>query len=176
MALMTLLACAAATMAHARILSREEALRMAFPGSEIRQSMIFLTDSEMQEAARLAGNSIPSALVARYDAVQDVKAQGAAYLDTHVVRTKRESLLILVDATGRLLRVEVVAFLEPPEYMPPDRWYRQFDGRALDDDLQLKRGIHLVTGATLTAQSTTEAARRALAIDQVLRRRTGKKP
>lgn len=174
--LFALTAILAALTADAGLISRDEALSAAFPGAEFRQSMIFLTDAEMKEAATLAGVKIPSALVARYEAVKNGKPVGAAYLDTHVVRTKKESLLLIVDPAGKLVRVEVVAFLEPPEYMPPDRWYRQFDGRALGDELQLKRAIHPVTGATLSAQSTTEAVRRCLAVDQVLRRRTGAKP
>ena len=174
--LLTLVALQPALNAGARVITREEALNVLFPGAQVRQTMIFLTDAEVKEASKLAGVEIPSALVARYDAVKNGIASGRAYLDTHVVRTKKESLLLLVDPEGRLLRVEVVAFLEPPEYMPPERWYRQFDGRALGDDLQMKRAIHPVTGATLSAKSTTEAVRRALAIDQVLRRRPGAKP
>src|SRR5262245_12955644 len=166
----------AAAAAEARLLSREEALNLAFPGAEIRQSMLFLTDAEIKEASTLAGSKIESAMVARFDAIKAGNPAGFAYLETHVVRTKKESLLVILDAQGKILRVEVVAFLEPPEYMPPDRWYRQFDGRALSEDLQMKRSIHPVTGATLTAKATTDAARRALAIHNVLSRRTEKKP
>lgn len=156
---------------QARMVTREEALSTAFPGATIKQSMIFLTAEEQKEASRLAGIPVSSALVAQYSASRDGKNAGAAYLDTHVVRTKKESLLLIVNPEGKLMRVEVVAFLEPPEYMPPDIWYRQFDGRALNDEMQLKRSIHPVTGATLTARATTEAVRKALAIDQVLRNR-----
>lgn len=161
----------AAMPLEARMITREEALAAVFPGAAIKQSMIFLTEEEQKESARLAGVPITSALIAQYSASRDGKAVGAAYLDTHVVRTKKESLLMIVNAEGKLVRVEVVAFLEPPEYMPPDIWYRQFDNRVLNDELNLKRSIHPVTGATLTARATTEAVRKALAVDQVLRNR-----
>lgn len=167
---------ALAPVLQARMITREEAMSAVFPGAQITQSMIFLTDSEVKEASRLAGSAIESALVARYTATKDGKTAGEGYLDTHVVRTKKESLLLMIDSQGKLLRVEVIAFLEPPDYEPQDRWYRQFDGRLLNDDLALSRGIHPVTGATLTARATTDAARRALAIDQVLRKRGAKQP
>ena len=61
----------------------------------------------------------------------------------------------------------MVSFREPLDYLPREGWYRQFDGEQLDDDLQLKRDIRPVTGATLTARATTEAVRRVLAIHQV---------
>ena len=65
-------------------------------------------------------------------------------------------------------RVEILAFSEPPEYIPRGKWYAQLVGRTLDDELDLKRGIKGVTGATLTARATVRAARRILALDEVI--------
>ena len=156
---------------HAKIISRDEALKLAFPDAEIRQSMIFLTTDEQAEASKLSGLQIESGLVARYDALKDQKSIGRAYLDTHIVRTKKESLLIVLNNDGKILRIEIVAFQEPPEYLPSEKWYEQFEGKALDEELRLKKEIHPVTGATLTAQASTDASRRVLAIDQVLQKR-----
>jgi Na+-translocating ferredoxin:NAD+ oxidoreductase RnfG subunit len=74
----------------------------------------------------------------------------------------------MLDADGKMKRIEVVAFLEPPEYQPSERWYDQFAGKKLEQNLRLSGEIHPVTGATLTAKATTEAVRRVLAIDQML--------
>ncbi|MCI0615426.1 FMN-binding protein [bacterium] len=156
---------------HAKIISREEALKLAFPDAEVRQSMIFLTKDEQDEASKLAGVPIESGLVARYDALKDQKSIGRAYLDTHIVRTKKESLLIVLSEDGKIRRIEIVAFQEPPEYLPSEKWYEQFEGKSLDPDLRLKKEIHPVTGATLTAQASTDASRRVLAIDQILQKR-----
>jgi len=158
-------------VAHAKIISRDEALKLAFPGAEIRQSMIFLTKDEQNEASKLAGVPIESGLVARYDALKDQKPAGRAYLDTHIVRTKKESLLIVLSDDGKIRRIEIVAFQEPPEYLPSEKWYEQFEGKSLDPELRLKKEIHPVTGATLTAQASTDASRRVLAIDQILQKR-----
>ena len=59
-------------------------------------------------------------------------------------------------------------FAEPKDYLPRAKWYAQFVGCKLDGRLRLKRGIKGVTGATLTARATTGAARRMLALHQVL--------
>jgi Na+-translocating ferredoxin:NAD+ oxidoreductase subunit G len=160
-----------ATLVSAKTISREEALRAAFPGAKIRSSVAFLTDQEKQEVEKTSGTKITTALVACYFAEKDGKEAGRAYLDTHVVRTKKESLLVILRPDGTLMRVEVVAFLEPSEYMPSERWYEQFEGQALDDSLNLERDIHVVTGATLTARATTEAVRRVMAIDTILQRK-----
>ena len=79
--------------------------------------------------------------------------------------------MVLVDATGAIARIEVMSFGEPEEYLPRPHWYAQFSGRKLDDELSLKRGVRPISGATLTARATTEAARRVLALHRVLRRR-----
>jgi Na+-translocating ferredoxin:NAD+ oxidoreductase subunit G len=51
------------------------------------------------------------------------------------------------------------------------RTQQEFQGRKLDDELAISRGIRAVSGATLTARATTEAARRVLALHAVLARR-----
>lgn len=143
-------------------------MKQAYPGAQVQSTMIFLTADQMKEAAAKAGSAIPSALVAKYVAKANGVVVGRAYLDTHVVRTKKESLLILLNADGTVKRTEVVAFEEPPEYQPSQKWYDQFQGKALGSGLSLTGQIHPVTGASLTAKATVEAVRRALAIDQLL--------
>jgi hypothetical protein len=66
--------------------------------------------------------------------------------------------------------VEAVAFREPAEYMAKEAWVRQFEGKGLDSQLSLKGEIHPLSGATLTAHAMTDAARRCLALHQVLYR------
>jgi electron transport complex protein RnfG len=155
-------------------ISREEALKAAFPGAKVVSSMIFLNNSEMEQVAKNSDSKLSTALIARYDATLDGKEVGRAYLDTHIVRTKKESLLIILNPDGKLRRVEIVAFLEPPEYIPPDRWYQQFEGKSKRDKIRLKQDIPAVTGATLTSRATTEAIRRVLAIDALLQERNKK--
>jgi uncharacterized glyoxalase superfamily metalloenzyme YdcJ len=152
----------------AQAVSREEALAAVYPGASIRAEQVFLTTTQMQQAATRAGEAIPSALVARYLAVKGTDVIGRAYVDTHTVRTKRESLLIALGADGRVARIEVTAFLEPPEYRAPDIWLRQYRGRALESDLTVNRAIRPLAGATLTGRATNAAVRRVLAIDAVL--------
>ena len=92
---------------------------------------------------------------------------GVGFLDTHRVRTLPETVLVAVAPDGRILRVEVVAFREPPEYIAKDVWMRQFDGKQLDSQLTLKGAIRPLAGSTLTANSLTDAARRSLALHRL---------
>ncbi|MEW6322814.1 MAG: FMN-binding protein [Acidobacteriota bacterium] len=166
-----LLATAAAAMpspAAGQLLSRDEALRLAYPGATLTAERLFLTPDQQKAAASSAGVAVPSALVGRYRAVRDGVAQGRAYIDTHTVRTKAETLLISLDASGRVKRIDVTAFLEPEEYLAPDAFLQQYPGRGLGPDLQLQRAIRPVAGATLTVRAVNDAVRRVLAIDAVV--------
>lgn len=157
-----------AAAAGAQGISREEALAGVYPGAQIRSEQVFLTAAQVKQVAAAAGADAPSPLVARYLASRDGRVVGRAYVDTHVVRTKKESLLIALDADGRLLRVDVTAFLEPPEYRASEPWLRQYRGHALTDDLGVNRAIRPIAGATLTARAANAAVRRVLAIDRIL--------
>ena len=150
-------------------LSREDALRAVYRGADVRAEQLFLTPAQLKQVATRAGTDPPSALVARYLATQDGAIIGRAYVDTHIVRTKRESLLISLDPQGRVIRVDVTAFLEPPEFQAPEPWLGQYRGRVLDDDLGIDRAIRPIAGGTLTARAANDAVRRALAIDEILR-------
>jgi hypothetical protein len=167
---------AATVAAQAGVVTREEALAAVYPDASVESERVFLTSEEIQRASDLSREEIESPLVARYVARQDGRVVGRAYVDTHVVRTKRESLLIALDSDGVVKRVEVTAFLEPREYVAPDVWLRQFDEQPLTDEMALQRAIRPIAGATLTAQSATQAVRRVMAIDVVLeaRRQAGR--
>ena len=149
-------------------ISREEALAGAYPGAQIRAEQLFLTEAQMKQASTAARADIASPLVARYVASRDGVLIGKAYVDTHTVRTKKESLLISLDAASRVIRVDITAFLEPTEYRASEPWLRQYRGRPLDEDLGIDRAIRPIAGATLTARATNAAVRRVLAIDQIL--------
>ena len=151
-------------------LSQEEALRLAFPkGAVVQRKTAFLSEADRKEVARRTGGAPPTGLVVSYTATQDGRDAGTVYFDTHVVRTEPETLLVLVDPAGAIARIEILSFLEPEEYLPRAKWYGQFGGKRLDDELSEKRGVRPVTGATLTVRATVEAARRVLALHAFLR-------
>lgn len=156
---------------HAKVfLTQDQALRLAFGDAAVDRQTRFLTDGQLQRARSLAGESVEigSALVTRYTATRDGRLVGTAYFDTHTVRTLPETAMIVVGRAGDVARIEILSFGEPEEYLAGPRWLEQFRGRSLDRELEIKRGIHGITGATLSARAITNAARRILAIHKVL--------
>jgi hypothetical protein len=163
-----LAAFAAGPLSAKVFLTAEEALRLAFRDCSIERRTVFLTAAQRTRVQQLAGGEVKSALVNPYHATCGGKDAGTAYFDTHVVRTLPETLMVVIDPQGKVARVEVLAFAEPEDYLPPGRWYGQFVGQGLSDDLALGHHIRSVTGASLTARATTDAVRRVLALHQVL--------
>lgn len=157
--------------AQSSIISREEALAAAFPDAAITTERIFLTGEQAERIADLSREEVSGRLWIRYVARHGDEVVGRAYVDTHVVRTKRESLLISLEADGRVRRIDVTAFLEPPEYQAPEAWLRQYLGRPLGDDISLQRAIRPIAGATLTGRAVNAAVRRVQAMDGVLEER-----
>ena len=152
------------------LLSQEEALALAFPGAQVERHTAYLDSAQMDEIHRLAGPKVEPvrAMVPYYQATRAGVAVGVAYFDTRRVRTEAATVMYVVDAAGRLARVEVIAFHEPREYLPRPAWLEQFKGRTLDKELELKRGIRGMTGASLTARTLTDGARRILSLHAVL--------
>jgi hypothetical protein len=79
------------------------------------------------------------------------------------VRTMPATIMVVVNPDTTVRVVELLAFYEPPDYRPSERWMRQFSAAGPSTDLYLKRGIHAISGATLSALSITESVRRLLA-------------
>lgn len=168
--LLTLLLLSAGRGEAKLLRSQEEALASVFPGCRIERQTLFPSEEQLAAAGASAGTPVRTNVVYPYVAWADSGWVGTAYFDTHVVRTLPQVLMVAVDPTGAVQRVEVLSFQEPPEYMPKAGWYAQFAGRVLDAELALRRGIRPMTGATLSARTTVDAVRRVLALHHVLPR------
>ena len=155
------------------VIARQEALNAVFAGATITGDRVYLTVEQAERIAEISREDIRTRIFARYVARRNGVVVGRAYVDTHVVRTKRESLLISREPDGRVRRIDVTAFLEPPEYVPPERWKRQYYERPLGDDIAIHRAIRPIAGGTLTTHAVNAAVRRVLALDHVLEGRPG---
>ena len=149
-------------------LTRDEALELAFGDATVEHETHYLTDEQRRRATELAGFDVDEKIAHAWVARKEGKVVGTAWFDVRQVRTKKQSLMVVVDPEGRIARIELLAFAEPLDYVPRDTWYAQFLDCKLDAELSLKRKIRGVTGATLTARATTDAARRVLALHAVV--------
>ena len=140
-----------ALAANARVLmTQQQALASAFPaGVTVTRQTFFL---EKQLVIRYAGSN-----------------GSFAYFDTHRVRTEPETIMVVVNAEGKVERVDILSFDEPTDYFPKRRWLDQLLGRKLDDNLSLNRAIRPISGASLTGRVIVDATRRIRAIHSAIK-------
>ena len=153
------------------LLTQEEALALAFPAqATVERRTAYLGE---EEVARVAERAKPAkvkdrAVVTYYVGVRDGEPLGAAYFDAHRVRTLQEVLMVVVDPSGRVSRIEILGFAEPPDYMAPDGWLDLFSGRGLEPETSTRGDIPIITGATLTSHAVSDAVRLSLALHSVI--------
>lgn len=161
----------AAPAAGQTLMTQAEALEAAFPGaSSVERRTAYLSEAELERARRLAGQGVEvdQAVVTYYVAHEEGRPVGVAYFDAHRVRTLAEVAMVVVGPGARVERVDILKFMEPPEYRAPDGWIAQLHGRPLDEALSTDGAVRNLTGATLTARALTAAARRVLALHHVI--------
>lgn len=152
----------------------EAVVRSLFPDADrVDVKDVILTDELVGRIERVARARVKERLVTFYAARKGAAIVGWAVIHSHVVRTKRETFVIAFEPDGRIRRIQVLAFLEPPEYKPSDRWLAQFQGKSAGDRLQVGNDIAPITGATLTARGVAEESRWLL---HALREAGGVKP
>ena len=156
---------AAAVVYH----SQQEALALAFPDSDrIERRDFLLDDAQAARVEKLASAPLESRIATLHAGWRGETLLGYAVIDVHNVRTLPEALMVVLAPDGAVRSVRLLAFHEPTDYRPSDRWYDQFAGKRLGPDLQLLRGVHAIAGATLSARAATRSVRRALALYRVL--------
>lgn len=155
-------------------MTQPQALASAFPNAKPTRQVHYLTPEQLAAAKKESGIEFTDRMIVRYAAIlANGSAGGFAYFDTHRVRTLPETVMVLVTPDGKIDRVEILSFDEPPEYLPKERWLEQFDGRKLDEDLSMKRKIRPLSGASLSARAITNASRKVLALHRVLQHANG---
>lgn len=153
-----------------------DALRASFPDAErFDATDVILSDEMAKRLDDLARSRIPERMVTFYAARRGDAVLGYAVIQSHVVRTKRETLLVAFEPDGRIRRIAVLSFLEPPEYKPSKRWLAQFTGKGASDRLAVGDDLAPISGSTLSARGVAEQSRWLLQA-LLLARKEGKIP
>jgi hypothetical protein len=150
-------------------MTQPQALASAFPaGTKVTRETHFLTPQQHAAAQKESGLEFSDRMIVRYTGMAGDRVAGYAYFDTHRVRTLPETVMIVVTPDGKIEKVDILSFDEPPDYLPKPRWIDQLRGKKLDDDLSLKRSIRPITGASLSGRAIVNASRKVLALHRVI--------
>jgi len=145
--------------------TQQIALRDAFAQCDtVVRKTLFLTEEQVTQIQKLAKSKIDSKLVSYYVGIKNDSTCGYAFFESDIVRTKKATIMVVVNPDGTVRNLEMLAFYEPQDYLPTQNWFKLFTGKFLTDNLWPKRSIDAVSGATLTVRSVTLGLRKILAI------------
>lgn len=144
--------------------SKNEAMVLAFgEGTQIENLSLFPDDQQMAAIQKTAKVKLDSGLFTFYVGKQQGKILGYAAIETITVRTKPETLMIVLTPEGLVRNVYTLAFHEPPEYQPPEHWFEQLNGKPLEE-VDFNKGVQGVSGATLSTRAAVNSVRKIMAI------------
>lgn len=149
------------------LIKPEEVLKENFPKAKIIKKNILLTKSQARLVQNMSKVKLPHLVFTVYIAKENGKTVGYALLHTHKVRTRNEAVLITFDKNCNVKDVEIIAFYEPPEYIPSDKWRSNFIDKNKENLPVLRRNIPNITGVTLSARVLTDGVRQSIAICEV---------
>ncbi|MGZ5580929.1 MAG: FMN-binding protein [Methylobacter sp.] len=154
--------------------SKNEALELAFgKDAQVEQLSLFPDQQQAAKIEELAKTKLESGLFTFYVGKNQDKVLGYASIETVTVRTKPETLMVVLTPNGELRNVTTLAFHEPPEYQPPERWFEQLYKLTLAD-MEFNKGIDGISGATLSTRAAVSSVRKAMAMFQVMVKEQGK--
>ena len=148
--------------------SKNEAMELAFgAGAEIESLSLFPDEDQTAKIQQDAKAKLDSGLFTFYVGKSQGKILGYAAIESSTVRTKPETLMIVLTADGELRNVYTLAFHEPPEYQPPQAWFEKLYKRPLAE-MDFNKGVDGISGATLSTRAAISSIRKVMAIYQVM--------
>ncbi len=148
--------------------SKNEAMELAFgQGKTVDLLSLFPDEQQLAKIQQLAKVKLESNMFTFYVGKEQGKILGYAAIESITVRTKPETLMIVLTPEGELRNVYTLAFHEPPEYMPPDRWFELLYKRPLAE-MEFSKGVDGISGATLSTRAGLSSVRKVMAMHQVM--------
>ena len=149
--------------------SVDDVIKSSFTGvNTIDPKQIILTKKQFSQVQSSAKAAVRTKIYRYYDIKSKTKRLGYAVLISRKVRAKKATVLYAFDNCGTLKFTEIMAFGEPPEYIPSKTWMSQLQNKNISMKLTVGKDIPTISGSTLSARSITEGARVARAIYEMV--------
>ena len=149
--------------------SVKEVIETSFQNvTKIEPKSLILSSVQFKQIRTMAKAAIDTKVYRYYTILSGDKTLGIAVLITRKVRSKKATVLYAFDDKGTLRFSEIMAFGEPPEFIPNKIWMSQLQNQKPTAKLTVGKDIPTISGATLSARSITQSARVARAIYEIV--------
>lgn len=132
--------------------------------SLIVKKNILLSKKQAKHIQQEAKVKLDSKIFRTFKATKDGQLLGYGILVNKKVRSKNAVVIYLISNDSILKSIEIIAFNEPPEYLPSKKWNSQFENIPTEKMLRVSKEIPTITGATLSARTITDSSRLAFAL------------
>ena len=164
--IMSILLTGAWTVSQATVYNLpERALKEQFKDASIKRKGLYLSRADQKALESQLGFKLGSRFHTFYVASKGKKILGYGIFDTHRVRTKEETLFVVVGPDGCLRHLEVISFFEPREYLAPRRWLKLLEGR----EKGFTTGVDLptISGATMTTNAVSRTVKKVMLLQKL---------
>lgn len=142
----------------------EQALEQAF-GKNYEKKRLHLYPAQKEAIEKKIGRDVKSRLYTVYVGFDaNKRPTGYGFFHTERVRTKEQTLFIVVTPDEKIRDVVLISFYEPDDYAPTDRWLKLLLGKSKSDALTPGVDLPAISGATLTTRSSADTAKLSLAL------------
>lgn len=131
--------------------------------TEISKKNIIVPKKHASRISKEAKVKLNTKIFRVFKASKNGSIIGYGILINKKVRSKNAVILYMISSDSILKSIEIIAFNEPVEYLPSDKWNSQFKNVSTDKMLRTSKEIPTITGATLSARSITNGSRVAFA-------------
>ena len=136
------------------------ALKFHFSKYDVSKEKIFLTTSVVKELEQVARSKFISKIYSVYEAKSNGRRMMSGILETHLLRSRTQTLFVIFDNKGRVVTTQVLAFYEPEEYIMSPKWFAQFKSKTINDKMEPGDDLAKVSGSTISYNETASAVRR----------------
>ncbi|BAF72810.1 FMN-binding protein [Sulfurovum sp. NBC37-1] len=146
----------------------EKVVKTSFDAvSDIETKRLILTKEQHRKVQARARAKVDTKVYRYYVFKSGSKTVGYGVLISRKVRTKMATVLYGFTPAGTLKFSEIMAFGEPPEYIPNEIWMGQFKDKGRNTPLKMGKDIPTISGATLSARNISDGARIARALLEI---------
>lgn len=141
--------------------AQDEAVQRAFPdATSVNRKNLVITSDKAKVLSDRCKATVPSGIVSYFEGFKNDALLGYAFIDSGVIRTHNGVFMVVMLPDGTLKDVFILAFNEPPEYMPTEKWLGTLHGKSVSEAPVIGKSVPPVMGSTLTVNAITSSIRR----------------
>jgi len=142
------------------VMTLDKALETSFPNMKVEKKRVYLSKDNVLDLQKQAKSRFNSQVFSYYEASNGSGREATAFIITHKLRSRTQTLFLIFDNKGILKSTEVLAFYEPDEYIMNKKWFSLFEGNSISKNISMKSSNMRVAGSTISYNETSKAIRR----------------